>query len=104
MAVLTNNRDVSFELCFKYPLERNYTFTDLSLRNIKDFQNFLDKVSRMTVDQVDHAFSRKPDDNDRYNGLQVYHYAVSDSFRIHVVNEAGYYKVIRLDPNHRVHH
>ena len=57
----------------------------------------------MTVQQVDQAYARKPDKNDTYNGLQVYHYAVTDSFRIHVVNEAGRYKIIRLDPHHKVH-
>lgn len=31
------------------------------------------------------------------------HYAVADAFRIHVVREDGYYKIIRLDPNHKVH-
>lgn len=103
MAKLTNCRDVPFEICFKYPLERGYTFENLSQRNLKDFQRFLDKVSIMTVDQVDHSFARKPDQNDSFQGNQVYHYEVSKGFRIHVVNEAGYYKVIRLDPNHRFH-
>lgn len=103
MAKLTNYRDVPFELCFKYPLERGYTFSELSQRNVKDFQSFLNKVSHMTVDQVDHSFARQPDDNDRYKEMQVYHYEVTKSFRIHVVNEGGYYKIIRLDPNHRVH-
>ncbi len=103
MSKLTNIRDVPFELCFKYPLERHFKLTDLDQRNIKELQGFLDKVSRMTVDQVDHAYARKPDSNDSFNGLQIYHYAVTDAFRIHVVNEAGYFKIIRLDPNHRVH-
>lgn len=76
---------------------------ELSNRNLKDLQRFLDKVSRMTVDQVDRMYSRKPDNNDSYKGLQVYHYGVADDFRIHVVNEAGYYKIIRLDPNHKYH-
>lgn len=103
MARLTNQRDVPFELCFKYPLEKGYTFKELSKENIKDFQAFLNKVSRMTVQQVDQLFSRKPDKNDIYNGMQVYHYEVAEAFRIHVVIEAGYYKVIRLDPCHKVH-
>ncbi len=103
MAKLTNSRDVPFEICFKYPLEKGYTFQELSKQNLKDFQNFLNKVSRMTVTQVDNQFARKPDKNDSYHGLQVYHYEVTKKFRIHVVNEAGYYKVIRLDPNHEVH-
>lgn len=101
--ILTNRREVPFELGFKYPLARGYTFKELSKQNNKDFQNFLDKVSKMTVDQVNKAFARKPDSNDTFMGMQVYHYGVTDSFRIHVVLEAGYYKIIRLDPNHKVH-
>ena len=105
MAVLTSaqNREVPFELCFKYPLENGYSFKELTPENVKQFQAFLNKVCNMTVTQVDKAFSRKPDSNDTYNGMQVYHYEVTRSFRIHVVNEAGYYKVIRLDPRHRFH-
>ena len=100
---LTNRRDVPFVLCFKYPLERNYTLTELEKQNNKELQGFLDKVSQMTVQQVDEKFARKPDKNDTFKGLQVYHYAVTDSFRIHVVNEAGRYKIIRIDPNHQFH-
>ncbi len=105
MAKLTQkqNRDVPFELCFKYPLENGYTFKELTLENVKQFQTFLNKVSQMTVTQVDRLYARKPDTNDIYNEMQVYHYEVTGSFRIHVVIEAGYYKVIRLDPRHTFH-
>lgn len=101
--ILTEKRDVPFVLCFKYPLEKSYTFKELEKQNNKELQSFLDKVSRMTVQQVDEAFGRKPDKNDTYNNMQVFHYEVTDKFRIHVINEAGRYKVIRLDPNHKVH-
>ena len=97
------NREVPFELCFKYHLENGYTFKELTPENVKQFQIFLDKVSQMTVTQVDKAYSRKPDTDDVYNGMQVYHYAVTEVFRIHVVIEAGYYKIIRLDPRHKLH-
>lgn len=100
---LTNNRDVRFELCFKYPLQHGFTFKELTLQNNKELQRFLDKVSNMTVQQVDESFARKPDKTDTFNGDQVYHYSVTDSFRIHVIIEDGYYKIIRLDPNHNVH-
>lgn len=105
MAKLTQaqNREVPFELCFKYPLENGYTFKELTHDNVDEFQRFLNKVSQMTVTQVDKLFSRKPDSRDSYNGMQVYHYEVTKVFRIHVVNEEGYYKVIRLDPKHAVH-
>ena len=101
--LLTKRRDVPFVLCFKYPLERGYTFLELSQQNKKEFQGFLDKVAKMTVQQVNQSFARKPDKNDVYQGNKVYHYAVTESFRIHVVIEDGRYKVIRLDPNHKVH-
>lgn len=105
MAKLTQrqNREVPFELCFKYPLENGYTFKELTPVNVKEFQSFLDKVSKMTVSQVDKAYFRKPDTRDIYKGMQVYHYEVTKTFRIHVVIEAGYYKIIRLDPKHKVH-
>jgi len=101
--VLTRNRDVPFELCFKYALLKGYTFHNLEKRNVKDFQNFLDKVANMTVQQVDMQFARKPDKNDNYKNEQVLHYGVTDSFRLHTILEEGRYVVIRLDPNHKVH-
>ena len=90
MAKLTQkqNREVPFELCFKYPLENGYSFKELTTENVRQFQTFLNKVSKMSVTQVDKAFSRKPDTKDTYNGMQVYHYEVTKVFRIHVVNEA----------------
>lgn len=90
-------------LGFRYPLEKKFTLTELEKRNNKELQGFLDKVSQMSVQQVDESFARKPDKDDTYRGLQVYHYEVTKSFRIHVVSEDGIYKIIRLDPNHRVH-
>ena len=105
MAKLTQqqNLDVPFELCFKYPLENGYTFKDLTPENVRQFQVFLDKIAKMTVNQVDNLFARKPDKADTYKNMQVYHYEVSRAFRIHVVNEEGYYKVIRLDPRQQFH-
>jgi hypothetical protein len=102
-SLLTNKRDTPFILCFKYPLEKRYNFSNLQMKDVKAFQKFLDKISQMTVQQVDVSFSKAPDKEDTFNGLQVYHYAVTDTFRIHVVNEAGIYKILRLDPNHAVH-
>lgn len=66
MPKLTNSRDVPFEICFKYPLEKGYTFDNLSQRNIKDFQRFLDKISSMTVDQVDHIHPRNVEITSRF--------------------------------------
>ena len=103
MSVLTRKVDVPFQLCFKDRLEKGYTFEELQKKNLKEFQLFLNKVSQMTVDQVDKQFGRKPDKNDTYCGKQVQHYEVNDKFRIHGVNELGGFMVIRLDPNHKVH-
>jgi hypothetical protein len=101
--VLTKHRDIRFELSFKYALQKGYTFENLEKRKLNDFQRFLDKVSKMTVQQVDLAFARKPDKNDTFNDEQVLHYAVTDSFRLHALLEEGRYVVLRLDPNHKVH-
>lgn len=104
MSKLTSKVDVPFHLCFKYKLENGYTFEELQKDNLKSFQGFLNKVSQMTVDQVDKLYGRKPDKQDTFNNQQVKHYGVTDQFRIHGINEAGLFKVIRLDPNHKVHH
>ena len=103
MIKLTNKTDVPFELFIKDRIQSGYTFKELSQSNNKEFQSFLDKVSRMTVQQVDMQFSRKPDKTDIYNGMQVYHYEITKKFRIHVVIQNGRYMIIRLDPNHKVH-
>ena len=100
---LTEKSDIPFVLAFRYALQKKYTFEDLSTTDLKDFQRFLDKVANMTVSQVDKCFARQPDKRDKYNNLQVYHYAVTDSFRIHVVLENCTYHVLRLDPNHKFH-
>ena len=33
--ILTNQRDVPFELSFKYPLEKGYTFKEKRIKNVK---------------------------------------------------------------------
>lgn len=101
--LLTIKCDSPFVLGFRYPLEKKFTLAEMEKRNNKDFQRFLDKISQMSVQQVDELFARKPDKNDTYRGMQVLHYGVTDSFRIHVVFEDGIYKIIRFDPNHKVH-
>ncbi|MCL1983655.1 MAG: hypothetical protein FWG53_11310 [Clostridiales bacterium] len=101
--LLTNRRDVRFELSFKYPLIKGYTFKELEKRNLSDFQRFFDKVARMTVQQVGESFARPPDKDDSIYSKQVLHYEITDSFRIHVILEEGRYVVVRLDPNHIVH-
>ena len=42
---LTTKTEVPFILSFRYPLEKGYTFKELTSKNNKEFQAFLDKVS-----------------------------------------------------------
>lgn len=100
---LTNKTETPFIISFKYALEKGYTFREMTQQNNKELQAFLDKVSQLSVQQVDEKYARKPDKTDSFKNMQVYHYEVSRSFRIHVVSEEGQYRVIRLDPNHKFH-
>ncbi len=100
---LTDSNDTRFIISFRYKLKKAYTFTDLQWKNVKEFQRFLDKVSNMTLDQVEKLYHRDDDPNDLFNGEQITHYKVTDSFRIHGVFENGLFVVLRLDLNHRVH-
>lgn len=100
---LTSNLNAPFVLGFKHQLLSGYTFNEMSQRDIKDFQNFLDRVCKMTVQQVDKTYCRKPDSNDVFQGKRVRHYGPPDGIRIHVVLDEGVYIIIRLDPNHQFH-
>ncbi|QRN86047.1 hypothetical protein JR334_02090 [Clostridia bacterium] len=95
------NRD--FIISFKFTLEKEYNLTNLQISQIKQFQVFLDKVSQMTWLQVDKKFKRKPDKQDTFKDVQVIHYKVAAGFRIHGIVMNGRFKVLRLDPNHKVH-
>lgn len=102
-STLTSNVDMPFILCFKDKLENNYTFKNLNNANLREFQSFLDKVSKMTISQVDKSFLRFPDTDDLYNKMQIQHYEVSKTFRIHGYWEKKLFHVIRLDPKHQYH-
>lgn len=102
-STLTNKNTSRFILGFNYSLIKDYTFNEMTVRDNRKFQKFLDLVSKLSVREVDEKYSRVPDFTDVYNGLQVRHYEVSDKFRIHVILENGVYYIIRLDPNHKFH-
>ena len=95
--------DRRFVVAFKYRLQNGYGLDELQKDNLKELQRFLDKISKMNVSDVDKQFKRKNDKNDSFEGQQVHHYEVSKKFRIHGIIEEGRFKVIRLDPNHKVH-
>ena len=100
---LTSNINAPFILGFKYKLESGFTFKELSLDNLKEFQRFLNKIAEQTVTNVDKIYARIPDKNDLFKGKNIRHYLVTGVFRIHVILENGIYQVIRLDPKHKVH-
>lgn len=102
-SALTDKNTSRFILGFNYSLIKDYTFNEMTVRDNRKFQKFLDIVSQLSVNEVDKQYSRVSDSTDLYNGLQVRHYEVSDKFRIHVVLENGVYYIIRLDPNHKFH-
>ncbi len=100
---LTARNDVPFKLAFRYKLQNHYTFKDTKPDDLKAFQRFLDKVSAMTFSQVDQLYMHPPDTDDLYNGRQVYHYELSETFRIHGFIEGDSFIAIRIDPKHRFH-
>lgn len=100
---LTSQTSIPFIVSFKYRLEKDYGFDSLQMRHLKQFQDFLNRVSQMTFLEVDRAFKRKPDKTDVFQGQDVIHYNAGGSFRIHGVLEKGQFKVIRLDPEHKYH-
>lgn len=95
---------VPFSITFRHKLQSGYRFTDLKPEHLKEWQRFLDKVSGQSFNEVDRLYRRKTDTTDVYNGEQIIHYQVSGIFRIHGIVQAGHFLVIRMDPEHKVHH
>ena len=100
---LTNRNKTNFIISFKYKLHNKFNFDKMDINNLKQFQNFLDKVSKMTFNQVDKEFLCTNDKKDTFKGIQIIHYVVNKKFRIHGIIEDGRFKVLRMDPNHDVH-
>ena len=114
MPILTNNYGSNptkiskniysyFSICFRYKLPKDFNFEQLSKKNIKEWQSFLDKSSKMTFEQVEKIYKRPSDKNDTFRGEQVIHYGFGEGFRIHGIIEEGQFVVLRLDPNHKFH-
>jgi hypothetical protein len=92
-----------FVIAFRRTLEKGYKLDDLQIADLKRMQAFFDAASQMTVDQIDARYRRRADPKDIVDGQQVQHYGRDDGFRIHGIYTDGYFEVIRIDPNHKVH-
>lgn len=99
----SNRLERPFIISFRRKLQKGYRFTDLEKMHLKVFQGFLDKVSGMTVQQVDAQYLRPADKQDIKDGENIQHYKITDSFRIHGVYNNERFEVIRIDTNHKVH-
>lgn len=100
---LTRHTEVPFVVSFKYKLFDEFKFTDMQMRDLKTFQNFLDRVAGMSFNEVDKAYRKKSDKQDEFEGKNVIHYNCGGSFRIHGIVEDSRFKVLRIDPNHKFH-
>ena len=101
--LLVKEKPRPFVLCFEEKLEKGYTFSELEKRDLKAFQNFLDRVSGKQFPEVEKVYKRISDKKDKHDNEQMIHFEVSKPFRIHGIIRNGKYVVIRLDPNHNVH-
>ncbi len=86
-------------------LENGFCFMELQKREVKAFNNFINKTvgGNLTVQEVNHLYGTKPDNNDVIDGHNIYHYKVSKKFRVHGYLNEGYFVLCRIDPNHKVH-
>ena len=100
---LVQKKELPFVVAFRYPLLRGFTFDRLEKKDLKEWQNFLDKVSQMSYSQVRKQYMRTSDKNDRFFGEQILHFAVSKTFRVHGVIVDEVFCVLRLGRNHKVH-
>ncbi len=104
-SVLTNVNKPKFKMSLERSLESGFCFKNLQIREIKKFNDFINKTvgRNLTVQEVNDLYGRDVDKTDIVDGNTVYHYKVSDKFRIHGYLNDGYFVICRIDPNHRVH-
>lgn len=100
---LSNNLSSGFSVCFKYKLANGYSFSDMNTHHLKVWQAFLNTTAQMTFEQVERRYRRKSDITDLFDGEQIIHYGISETFRIHGIIEKGQFVVLRLDPSHKFH-
>lgn len=103
LRTLTNRREAPFAIAFEEKLDPRYNFFNLQVSEINSFQRFLDKVLGRPMEEVEKRL-RRPDHNDKFNGKQIQHYEVTEKFRIHGYYNNAHFVVLRMDPNHKVHH
>lgn len=103
--ILTSSSNVKFKMSLERSLESGFGFNSLEKREIKEFNNFINKTvgQNLTVQQVNERFGRTPDRTDSIDGCDVYHYKISKKSRIHCYLKDGYFVICRIDPNHKVH-
>lgn len=101
--IISSHLSSPFSLCFKYKLEKGYTFDDMTVRDTKEFQKFLDIAAQLSFEQAERRYRRKSDTNDTLDGEQIIHYGIGEDFRIHGIIDNAQFVVLRLDPNHKFH-
>ena len=100
---LTRRLERPFVVCFSRKLENNYKLSGLKERNIKELHTFFEKAIGLPVKQVDDLFLRNPDKEDKLDSIQIQHYEVTKTFRIHGFYADEHFHLVRLDPKHDVH-
>lgn len=72
--------------------------------NGKELNRFLKKYSGKSVNFFNKYVEPCINDKqDTFMGQQINHYKVTDKFRIHGFFIGNRFKIIRIDPNHKVH-
>lgn len=99
---LTTKNSKLFKILLEEKLYNNYDFTVLKNKvNIKDFQNFLNKLIGKSWDDIK-LYKREDYENDKhYTGEQIIHFGGGrKSLRLHGVRRDEYFILLRIDPNH----
>lgn len=103
---------VYFKMAIETSIEKNYCFDKISNnQGHKEFQRFINETvgKKLTISSVDELFGRPDDKADKHSigdtEFNVVHYGKdAKAFRVHgFYNIQGYFVILRLDTNHKVH-
>lgn len=101
--LIDNKNNYVKSVSLKFLETNNYGFSTLnSPQDRKKFDHFIRLVNSNKFDWE--SRQQTTDKNDKLkNGEQIFHYKITDKFRIHGFQNGERFKLVRIDPKHEFH-
>ncbi len=95
-----NQLEEKASVSLKYLKTKDYGFKNLNSNELKKFDKFVQQIQKEGFESVSNKLCKR--DNRTYYGEPVIHYSLGKKFRIHGFLYSNRFKIIEIDPNHKV--